>query len=158
MNWRQLILNAYKKQNLEGYSIVPVFHPPATQDEIYTIETNLDIKLSDELRELLFETNGIDERMSIGNEQQTQDLGNFIFNTIEIVEITTNYRNRALSTNIRFNDMYFIGTPHTDGIDFAFQKNNESIFAWFPIEQKFRIIAPNLEQFIIGWLSNDIAI
>jgi hypothetical protein len=55
-------------------------------------------------------------------------------------------------------DFLVIGRPGADGIEFGFRKDGQGIWAYYPIEQKFVHVAPNLAALIDGWLSGQIKV
>jgi hypothetical protein len=157
MDWLQHIRSAYATTQTE-YDAKPVFFSPAPQSEIVEAESRLGSKFSHDLCDLLCQTNGVGEEMTFQNGISASDLGFFVFNVQEIIEVTDYYRHSGLATNIDFGEMIFFGTPHTDGIYFAERKNENTIYAWYPSELEFRSISPNLPSFISDWLSGNLSI
>ena len=55
-------------------------------------------------------------------------------------------------------DLLVIGRPGIGGIKFGFRKGLDGIWAYYPIEQKFVHLAPDLVTFVDGWFSGRIKI
>ncbi len=157
MNWRKYFSDAYLA-NVENIDQTPVFFPPASDSEFSEAEQCLGTKLPDELQDLLAQTNGVGEKLTLADRQIASDLGRFLFSTPEIAQITIEFRKSDLPTDLPFNEMLFFGTPHVDGIYFAIKQGENIIYAWYPSEQVFRPIASTLKNFIYEWLSDKLSL
>ena len=57
-------------------------------------------------------------------------------------------------------DIHFliIGRPGVDGIEFGYRAGCDGIWAYYPIDKEFVILAPTVAAFLKGWRSNEIAV
>lgn len=55
-------------------------------------------------------------------------------------------------------DFLVIGRPGVDGIEFGFRKNQEGIWAYYPIDQRFSLVAANIAELVRGWYAGNVAI
>jgi hypothetical protein len=51
-----------------------------------------------------------------------------------------------------------IGGPGVDGILWGYRKNMPGIWAWFPIDGKFRYLAKTVEALLRGWYAGEIRV
>src|SRR5690242_8588724 len=51
-----------------------------------------------------------------------------------------------------------IGRPGFDGIEFGYRRGFDGIWAHYPIEDDFRLVAPDVSALVEGWLSGAISI
>jgi hypothetical protein len=59
----------------------------------------------------------------------------------------------------RFNiNFLVIGRPGVDGIEFGYRANFDGIWAYYPIENNFVLLAPTLATFLEGWRSQKITV
>ena len=49
-----------------------------------------------------------------------------------------------------------IGRPGLDGIEFGYRKNEKGLWAYYPLENEFRLLAQDLEELVSGWLDGNI--
>jgi hypothetical protein len=57
-------------------------------------------------------------------------------------------------------DIHFlvIGRPGVDGIEFGYRAGHDGIWAYFPIGNDFRLLAPTVTAFLQGWRLNEITV
>jgi hypothetical protein len=51
-----------------------------------------------------------------------------------------------------------IGRPGVDGIEWGYRKGMPGIWAYYPIDDEFRRLASDLEQFLDGWYRGEITV
>ena len=51
-----------------------------------------------------------------------------------------------------------IGSAGVDGIDWGYRKGIDGLWAYYPIEQKFFLIATSFQELVEGWLSGKITV
>jgi hypothetical protein len=51
-----------------------------------------------------------------------------------------------------------VGRSGADGIDFGFRKDMEGLWAFYPIEQEFKLMAPDLKALVSGWCSGTLTV
>src|SRR5262245_24183084 len=51
-----------------------------------------------------------------------------------------------------------IGRPGVDGIEFGYRRGHDGIWAHYPIEGEFRLIAPRVSALVEGWLGGSIRV
>lgn len=51
-----------------------------------------------------------------------------------------------------------IGTSGCGGIDFGYRKNNPGIWAYYPTESTFKLMAPTIEELVTDWCSNRLSV
>jgi hypothetical protein len=159
VNWREHISQAYATYSVDkDYLIKPVFREPAPQDVMLAAEQSVGSPFTEELRDLLSQTDGFGEEMILKEGRLDVDLGPYIFRASEIAEFTNGFRQSKLTSNIAFQEMIFIGTPHADGIFFALRRGESAVYAWYPMDRAFQPLAANLQDFIFGWLSGALSI
>lgn len=160
MNWPEIIIKSYESESRQskGFITKPIFMPPTSKEHINEIEKQLGAIFPEDLTDLLIQTNGFSEQMTIEHPQEPFDIGSVLFTIDKIASVTESFRRKNLPANIKFSEMVFIGTPHTDGIYFTFRNGENKIYAWYPIDGEFRVIASNLYDFLTGWLSGELFI
>jgi hypothetical protein len=159
MNWRELVISAYAEgMSRSKWQTTPVFHEPAPRTEIANVESHIGCPLPEELREFLSQTNGFSEEVISDDSSSAFDLGPFMFRASEIADNTDEFRHSDLASDIPFQEMIFIGTMHVDGICVACRSGERMIYVWYPIDQAFKPMAPNLQAFLSGWISGSLLI
>lgn len=159
MNWRELVISAYAEYMTRyEWQTTPVFYEPAPQAEIANVESHIGCSLPEELREFLSQTNGFGEETIFDDDSTAFDLGSFMFRASEVADSTDEFRHSDLTSNIPFQEMIFIGTMHVDGIYIACRSGEHTIYVWYPMDRAFKPMAPNLEEFLSGWISGSLLI
>jgi hypothetical protein len=51
-----------------------------------------------------------------------------------------------------------IGGPGVDGIRFCFRYGHKGLWAFYPLEKEFKLLAPSLAEFVEGWNSGRITV
>jgi len=164
MNWRERITGIYQgRQQQPGLAGKPVFYPSALTQEISDAETKLKAEFPESFRSLLLEANGVMEMASIDGGDWIESMWLF-WNIDEIVEQN---RCRHAVTEKRtfkrdFTSLVFFASAGTDGILFAFTVKDgvclPHVMVWHPIMDELEEIAPSLEDFLRGWLTNTISV
>ena len=128
------------------------FEPPALRAEVTLAEEKLGVKFPDDLRNLLFETNGVHGQYGLG----------LIWPLERIVADNTSFR-----TNEHFKDLYMsfdsllFFADAGNGDQFAFPIQNGSIhrvdvFAWNHEDDSRKWVASSLSQYLEWWLNGTI--
>lgn len=55
-------------------------------------------------------------------------------------------------------DFLVIGRPGVDGIEWGYRKGSPGIWAYYPLEDEFRELAPSLREFLDGWRNGGITV
>jgi hypothetical protein len=55
-------------------------------------------------------------------------------------------------------DFLVIGRPGVDGIEFGYRANRDGIWAYYPIDNDFVLLAPTITAFLEGWRSKKITV
>ena len=143
--WRELISSLSKDCE---------FNPPAAFFEISAVEESLGVKLPDELKELLKETNGVSGEYGLG----------VIWTTEEIRKYNTEFR-----TETDFKDLYMpfdhllFFADAGNGDQFAFiilngEIRRPDIFVWNHEDDSRTWAASSLYQYLEWWLSGKLKI
>jgi len=158
MDWKEFISHAYQSSpeddEWEDAERNPIFYPPASFADIRQLELAMHMELPQLLKELLLTTNGFGEVLVFADGREDISYGTVLLNTKEIEEYTSYFRSSGFDTNIEFKEMVFFATPGVDGIYFSVRKNEETIYAWYPMDRAFQPVSSNLSDFIFDWLSN----
>jgi len=157
MDWRKHIIEGFLAHVSDGYRVEPIFYPPASQDELDRVQKMLGIAFPNSLCELLLQTNGCGEYMTLTSGQIPGDLGRFILNLSDIVDVTTYHRKSDMSPNIPFGEIIFFGDTHVDGIRFAVGDTDTIIYAWYPIGCVFEQVGSGLPEFVFDLLSGKLS-
>jgi hypothetical protein len=51
-----------------------------------------------------------------------------------------------------------IGRPGFDGIGFGYRSRNPGFWAYHPIDSRFQLLAPSLDEFLKGWYAGNISV
>jgi hypothetical protein len=46
-----------------------------------------------------------------------------------------------------------IGRPGCDGIEFGYRKRHDGLWAYYPIDREFKLVAPSISALVEGWLA-----
>jgi hypothetical protein len=142
--WRELI--AEHHGHLEPIGDVDPglrFFPGATVDEIRGVEQKLDVKLPDDLRDLLSETNGV--YVNYGER--------LIWDTHEIVRRNLELRSPAFNKNMPFDHLLFFGDLATGDIQFAYGVAHDDtkfwhVYEWRSINDSRVWVAQSLKRYV----------
>ena len=52
----------------------------------------------------------------------------------------------------------YIGRPGVDGIEFAYRAGHLGIWAWYPIDAEWVLVAPDIETLERSWLSGELTV
>ncbi len=55
-------------------------------------------------------------------------------------------------------DVYVLGHAGVDGIEFVLRPNDQSIYAYMPIDDDLVMLAPDFDSFIKGWMDGSIKV
>jgi hypothetical protein len=164
MNWRERITAVYEgRRQQPGLAGKPEFYPAASAQEISDTEVELNAKLPGSFRSLLLETNGVMDMLAIDGGDWFKSMWLF-WNIDEIVK--QNRYSRAATEKRTFErdftTLVFFAGAGTDGILFAFPVEDgfcsPRVMVWHPIMNELEEIAPSLEDFLRGWLTNTISV
>lgn len=128
------------------------FAPPAAWAEVALAEEKLGLKFPDHLRDLLFETNGVQGQYGLG----------LIWPVDRIVADNMNFR-----TNADFKDLYMPFDPllffadggNGDQFAFPIQLNTvrrNDVFVWNHEDDSRTWVAPSLAKYLEWWLNGTI--
>ncbi|MDQ3005059.1 MAG: SMI1/KNR4 family protein [Chloroflexota bacterium] len=165
MDWKNHIEAAYKASaGFTQFGSLPVFAEPAKIEEIYVIENSLNCQIPMNLRDLLLQTDGVNEKMLIDGKYIASNI--FIFSSKEIIEINSWFRKNEdqIRPKKSFDEVLFFGQTGVDGICFALPTSNVEgdkvggVYAWYPIDCKFINIAETLEELTFNWPSGKLAV
>ena len=51
-----------------------------------------------------------------------------------------------------------VGRPGVDGIEFGYRRGHNGIWAYYPIDDDFRYVAPTVSTLVEGWLGGSITV
>lgn len=51
-----------------------------------------------------------------------------------------------------------IGRPGCDGIEFGYRMGRDGLWAYYPIDREFTLVAPSISALVDGWLAGSIVI
>jgi len=51
-----------------------------------------------------------------------------------------------------------VGRPGVDGIEFGYRRGHDGIWAHYPIDRDFRLVAPSVSALVEGWLNGSITV
>jgi cell wall assembly regulator SMI1 len=163
MSWRRLITDIYERRPRQPrIAAKPEFYPGASAASIAYAEATLNAALPESLRSLLLETNGVMDMMAIDNGDWFESMW-LLWKIEEIGEQNRFYREaREEGTYERdFNCLVFFAGAGSDGILFAFPVEEgvcaPRIMVWHPIMDELDELAPSLEDFLRGWLTDTIS-
>lgn len=130
------------------------FFPGATTDQIITLEKALSIKLPEELKNLLSETNGVRGKYELS----------LLWSAEQIVQENLDRRTNVayLENYMPFENLLFFADAG-NGDMFAFSIiqgviKRSVIFVWDHEDDSRRCIAYSLQSFVEGWLSGKLSI
>jgi len=160
MNWRACIEQLYAATPQRADES-PRFSPPASQEQIAQMEQRFSLPLPDALKAILLETNGVMEKLRVGEE--VIETGWLLWPVEEIIQENSWLRddNQRNPLYAPFDDLLFFATPGVDGIRFAWRDSapdSTGVYAWFPIEDERRYLAPSIEAFLTGWIGCTLSI
>lgn len=133
------------------------FHAPASAEMIENVEKELGIRLPGDLRELLFETNGV---------YSGSFYLNIVWKTDEIIHRNTLIREDSNlgETYMAFESLLFFADAGVDDIMFAFPISAarivqpRNIIAWYPIEDSRPVLAVGLKDYLTRWLTGNLSV
>jgi hypothetical protein len=151
MNWRDLVLQAFREGIKPPEPVYPRFAPGASEAHLREAERRLGVTIPEDLRNLLAECDGIMEVMDIhGRPIDTHWL---IWPTETLVD-----RNRDPGRAT-------VGLPGSwlifataDGRDFGYDlhEGEGHIWLWRPIDGESDRVAPSLPDFLRRWINGEL--
>jgi len=160
-DWVSYIRNIYTlAATSESKETIPVFHPPASPELISECEKSLGVIFPEELKQLLFQTNGVSERVPTAKREI--DAGYFLFSVEEILKkntfLRTHFDDFAMPLDCL---LFFANDGMGDYFGFAIAKGvvpHSRIYFWDHEDDSRQSIAPTLEYFIENWLIGKIKV
>jgi hypothetical protein len=145
--WRELI------QSLDPSAR---FTPGASTDELARVEEAIKVRLPEELRELLAESDGV----------LREDGQHLIWSTDEIVTWNVALRTESgyLETYMPLDALLFFADAGVDGIKFGYGlvqgavKMTKRIYAWHPIGDDREWKADGVEDYLERWLTGKLTV
>jgi len=67
--------------------------------------------------------------------------------TLVVVPLSSAYEDREA-------EFFAVGRSGCDGIDFGYRKGHSGLWAFYPIERKFRYMAATIAELVDGWCAN----
>lgn len=139
---------------LQKLSADITFQPPAAESEIAQIDRGLGLKLPDELREILKESNGVEGKHGLG----------LLWDAARILEDNLSFRNSSDFPDLYmpFDHLLFFGDAG-NGDQFAFTilrggVTRSDVFVWNHEDDSRSWIAPSLKTFYEWWLTGKISV
>ncbi len=164
VSWRELITDIYEtKPSRPGIKDKPEFYPATSAASLANAEADLKAALPGSLRALLLESNGVMDMMAIDGGDWFKSMW-LLWKIEEIVERNRFYRVASADGTYKrdFTSLVFFADAGADGILFAFPVENGTcagrVVVWHPMEDELDELAPSLENFLRGWLSNAMSV
>lgn len=161
MDWRRTLTQIYADRSADEPR--PEFRPGVSAEEIAAAEQRLDVLFPSGLRTLLQETNGVMERMQLGDE--VVDVQWLHWPLDEIVVWNERYRAHTAKSNYsgEAHPVLFFANAGVDGIQFGFSIDQDrqcrsNVVVWHPYDDEITDVAPSLEDFLRGWLNGEIGV
>lgn len=119
--------------------------PPASVEECRKLVDAFPAIDLDDYVQLVLHSNGLGEVFDEGPDR-------FVHNML-ILPV-----NKALdeSGQLFSNRVFAVGRPSVDGITFTLMPGNAAVFAHYPIDDEFVVVADSLSALLTGWASNSI--
>lgn len=147
-DWKEFIQTINISRGLSKYILV--FHPPASRQEIDECSERLGVVFPAELESLLFQTNGVRERVSTAAGEV--DSGYFLFPVERILEINTFLRTQTADYAMPLDSLlFFADDGFGDYFGFAIVRGkvpHSRIYFWNHEDDSRLFIAPSLEYFV----------
>lgn len=166
MRWREYINDLYSTRNQPAtFDSKAEFKPPVSAKQLEQAEAQLGIRLPDELRSLLLDSDGVMEMMSVGGDHWFENNA-LVWPLRELVEqngrLAVGDCSRGSRSNSRHRVCLF-GWAGCDGIAFGFPlaadgRCSPEVAAWYPVGDRLIRVAPRLEEFIAGWIQCRISV
>ena len=157
-DWKEFIQALYEKKGLS--KVIPVFYPPASRQAIDECSKRLGVVFPDELASLLFQTNGVSER--VPTTAGEIDSGYFLFSVERILEINTSVRTQPSDYTMPLDCLLFFAEDgFGDYFGFAVVKGqvpHSRIYFWNHEDDSRLAIASSLEYFVENWLLGKIKV
>ena len=157
-DWKEFIQALYEKKGLS--KVIPVFYPPASQQDVDDCSSRLGVAFPNNLESLLLQTNGVSER--VPTTAGEIDSGYFLFSVERILEINTSVRTATSDYTMPLDCLLFFAEDgFGDYFCFAVvrgQVSNPRIYFWNHEDDSRLAIAPSLEYFIENWLLGKIKV
>jgi hypothetical protein len=150
MNWVQMILDL----DGEGYA----FNRPASEEAILSVERHLGVKIPEDLKDLLMQTNGV------GLMLDGEPVGDLLWPVERIISQNIEYRTDSTLRQIYsgFDSLLFFADAG-NGDSFAYSVSNgiiekPDIFVWDHEDDSRSPVAASLQGFIEGWIEGKITV
>lgn len=135
-----------------------MLYPPVTIRHLEAVETRLELVFPAALKELLLESNGVMDTLSVDGSEFFENL--WLIWPVEMIQ-EENLKFRNSDPNAP--GLLFFASAGTDGILFGLPVSpNESpdgpVIAWYPLGERIVPLANSLSEFIEGWLTNQISV
>jgi len=163
MDWKRHLEDCYAAAQAQTeYGVFPVFDTPTSLEALLEVETALKIVFPTSLKDLLQQTNGVFEQISINGEMINS--GTFIFPLAELRQLNENFRKKGIEAKDNFNSFLFFGTAGVDGIRFAFKASSQApnlddeVYAWYPYEGSFVKMSNSLKDFVCDWIMSKLSV
>jgi hypothetical protein len=153
-NWVNFIRDVYSQGVASGSTKnSPVFHPPASRQDIDVCQRNLGAIFPGELKQLLLQTNGVSEQLT--TQEGEINSGFFLFSAKHILETNIFQRTHTGDYTMPLDCILFFAEDGIgDYFGFAVIKGkvpHSRIYFWDHEDDSRRSIAPSLHYFIENW-------
>jgi len=160
-DWVNFIRNIYSLAITSGSKkAMPVFHSPASHEQIRECEKHLGVIFPEEFKQLLLQTNGVSEKVSTVKGEI--DSGYFLLSVERILENNTFLRTQNDDFNMPLDCLLFFAEDGIgDYFGFPVIKGvvpHSRIYFWDHEDDSRQSIAPSLEYFIENWLTGKIKV
>ena len=155
LTWRTHIIEGYASRAHESR---PEFKEGVSSGRLDEIEKALDVRIPRPLRDLLQETDGVDESLCINGEWMVVHAP--VWTCDEIVaeneSILRNDPSRPRSPAAPDARPFYFADAGVDGIVFAFfvgveQRDDPGVYGYDPMDREWTRISPSLEEHLRGW-------
>jgi hypothetical protein len=163
MDWKRHLEDCYAaSQARTEYGVFPLFDTPASVEDLLKVEVALKVVFPTSLKDLLRQTNGVFEQMSING--KIIKSGTFIFPLAKLHQLNKNFPWNEVETKQNFNSFIFFGTAGVDGICFAFKASSQNpnlddeVYTWYPYEGDFVKMSNSLADFVCDWIMGKLSV
>lgn len=161
MSWIDIIVHVYKDREDQELPDSPIFSSPASNDEFEEAENTLGIEFPNELKSLLYESNGVMEQMRVKQEEIVT--GYLIWPIKMIIETNMEFRSGIYDAIYKPFDSLLFFADAGNGDQFAYTIDNHSItqtdiYAWNHESDLRKLVAPSLKFFIEERFSGKIGV
>jgi len=157
--WQAFLSEVYSiRSNAPGTESRPHFYPPVSLQEFQSAESLLKQELPMELAELLRETNGVMEELSVDGRPYFDNLW-LAWPIEQMLAENRSFRSPNASENAKAysENILLFSAAGVDGILFGLNAHGE-VVAWSPMREEFWGLADTLRDFFRGWLCGEITV